>query len=99
MNLLDKIKNVKESNIPKTSIVEKSGSIDQAKSALSNALSPVTDMGTDAVIAFLKTKEGKKVIIEIAKPILQKYWWAIVGILSFELIGIFATIKFSLSRR
>lgn len=115
MKILNTIKNFAESNIPKSSTVEESGKIEQANkdfktkegkliqqakvAALSKALGPVTEMGTEAVSAFLKTKEGKKVMMQIAKPLLKKYWWAIAGIATFEVIGILATIKFSLSKR
>lgn len=77
--------------------------IQQATGVLSNVLAPVAEMGTEAaasaIVAFLKTNEGQKVIMPLAKHYLKKYWWALAGIAAFEVIGIFATIKFSLSRR
>ncbi|GAL87082.1 hypothetical protein MYP_4312 [Sporocytophaga myxococcoides] len=115
MGISDTIKNVGESVTQKGSAVEQTvdvtkdvGSkegklVQQAEGALSDAVSPIAAMGTDAavnaVVAFLKTEEGKKVIVPIAKHLLKKYWWAVAGIAAFEVIGIFATIRFSLSRR
>jgi hypothetical protein len=114
MKILNSIKNLTGLNIPENSLSEKSGNIDQAikdpgategvlnqqaKSTLSKALSQVTEVGTDAIGAFLKTKEGKIILMQLAKPVLKKYWWALAGIVTFEAIGIFATIKYPLSKR
>jgi len=118
MAILDTVKNLGESVSSKGSEVETSVDVnhdnkdllqeegkltEQATGALSNALAPVAEMGTEAaasaIVAFLKTNEGKKVIMPIAKHYLKKYWWALAGIAAFEVIGIFATLKFSLSRR
>jgi len=85
-------------------LVSKEGELTQeATGVLSNVLAPVTEMGTEAaasaIVAFLKTTEGKKVILPIAKHFLKKYWWAVAGVVAFEVIGIFASIRFSLTRR
>ncbi|MBO9701965.1 MAG: hypothetical protein J7604_17290 [Sporocytophaga sp.] len=118
MGVLDTVKNVGESVTSKGSEVEaavdvnldnkdllpKEGKLaEQTTGALTNALAPVAEMGTEAaasaIVAFLKTDEGKKVVMPIAKHYLKKYWWAVAGIAAFEVIGIFATIRFSLLRR
>ncbi|MCR6641858.1 MAG: hypothetical protein NVV82_23440 [Sporocytophaga sp.] len=115
MDPLDTIKNVGESLTQKGSPVEqtvdaakdaasKEGNlVQEAEGALTDAVSPVAEKGTDAavnaVVAFLKTEEGKRVLIPLGKHLLKKYWWAVAGIAAFEVIGIFATIRFSLSRR
>ncbi len=118
MAILDTVKNLGESvsskgsevetsvdvNLDNKDVLPKEGKLtEQATGALSGALAPVAEMGTEAaasaIVAFLKTSEGKKVIMPLAKHYLKKYWWALAGIAAFEVIGIFATIRFSLSRK
>jgi|GEM_PF-3848343 hypothetical protein len=110
---INTIKNVGESVTQKSSsageavdAAKQAGSkegnlIEQAEGTLADAISPAVDRGTgavaDSIVAFLKTKEGRKVAGPIAAYLLKKYWWAVAGIAAFEIIGIVAMIRMTLS--
>lgn len=98
MSILDKVKDFAESNITKTSEFTSEES-QKVGAAFSKALDKLTDLGINGVATFLKTNEGKVVVKLILKHKLQKLWLPLAVAAVFEVIGIFAIIRFTFSKR